>query len=91
MIFLNTLRLDLTDKKSRVLTKRFASRNVMVFSALKLVAYVIGLLTLLIGLAPSLMVAFGLTTVVDMFFLIFYATHLMDKTDLVTSYFDKND
>ena len=91
MIFLNTLRLDLTDKKSRVLTKRFASRNVMVFSALKLVAYVIGLLTLLIGLAPSLIVAFGLTTVVDMFFLIFYATHLMDKTDLVTSYFDKND
>jgi phosphatidylglycerophosphate synthase len=87
LIFLNTLNLNLADRKSKVLVRRFTSRNAIIFSGLKILGYIVGLLALVVGLAPSTLLAFGLVTVIDIFFIVFYITDILDKADVVMSYF----
>jgi phosphatidylglycerophosphate synthase len=91
MIFLNTLKLDLTDRKSKVLVRRFTSRNSIIFSGLKILVYILGLSALIVGIAPSLNIAYGLVTIVDIFFMVFYATDLMDKADVVMTFFEREE
>jgi len=87
LIFLNTLRLDRSDKKSQILIKRFSSRNTLIFGVIKIIAYLIGLIGVITGLVGSTFLAFTLAAIVDAFFVMFYAVDLFDKTDIVMSYF----
>jgi ethanolaminephosphotransferase len=86
-IFLNTLKLDRSDKKSRMLMKRFTNRSILIFASLKILTVILGIIGVIFGILDSIHLSHILLTIIDMVFMTFIGMDLIDKADVVESYF----
>ena len=89
LIFLNTLRLDRFDQKSRITIDRFVSDcTPLVMLVMKLIAMFAGVLMVITGVLDSTRIMQNVAVFIDIGFLAYAATELYDKKRIVEDYFD---
>lgn len=89
LIFLNTLRLDRSDQKSRITIDQFVSnRTPLIMLVMKLIAMIVGVLLVITGVLDSTRIMQNVAVFIDIGFLAYAATELYDKKRIVEDYFD---
>ena len=86
LIFLNTLKLDTTDKNSVIIIKRFTNQYPIIFAAIKILILVISLFAVLFGFLSTASIS-TMLVLVDLSYIIFYFSDAVGKIDIINSYF----